>query len=186
MQICWTERVKHINIYVCCCGTLGGPFFVRAAVGPHPFTPLIRESKKRGVKGEVKGQKWWESEQGLKGKQGGKMREKGWEERGPKAHSFGTPVISYSLVAFQDWSQIIQRCQWHVCRDSRQDGREARAAIAVVRESRISEHRTHLKLHPPPRADPSAGCLSRGASNVWIWVVLCPKVQPFPSLYPKS
>ena len=34
------------------------------------------------------------SEQGLKGKEGGKMREKGWEERGPKAHSknsdFGT------------------------------------------------------------------------------------------------
>ena len=36
-------------------------------------------------------------EQGLKGKEGGKMREKGWEKRGPKAHSknadFGTPLI---------------------------------------------------------------------------------------------
>ena len=36
------------------------------------------------------------SEQGLKGK-GGEMRGKGWEERGPKAHSknsdFGTPLI---------------------------------------------------------------------------------------------
>ena len=49
------------------------------------------------MKGEVKREKWWESEQGLKGKEGGKMREKGWEERGPKAHSknsdFGTPLI---------------------------------------------------------------------------------------------
>ena len=40
-------------------------------------------------------EKWWESPQGLKGK--GKMREKRWEERGPKAHSknsdFGTPLI---------------------------------------------------------------------------------------------
>ena len=34
---------------------------------------------------------------GPEGKEGEKMREKGWEERGPKAHSknsdFGTPVI---------------------------------------------------------------------------------------------
>ena len=33
----------------------------------------------------------------MKGKEGGKMREKGWEEKGPKAHSknsdFGTPLI---------------------------------------------------------------------------------------------
>ena len=29
----------------------------------------------------------WGSEQGLKGKEGGKMRGKGWEERGPKKHS---------------------------------------------------------------------------------------------------
>ena len=38
---------------------------------------------------------WSESEQVLKGKEGGKMREYRWEERGPKAHSknfdFGTP-----------------------------------------------------------------------------------------------
>ena len=31
------------------------------------------------------------------GKEGGRMREKGWEERGPKAHSknsdLGTPII---------------------------------------------------------------------------------------------
>ena len=37
------------------------------------------------------------SEQGLKGKEGGKRREKGWEERAPKAHSknsdFGTPML---------------------------------------------------------------------------------------------
>ena len=38
-----------------------------------------------------------ESEWGLKGKEGGKMRGKGWEERGPKKHlknsDFGTPLI---------------------------------------------------------------------------------------------
>ena len=37
------------------------------------------------------------SEQALKGKEGGKMREKGWEERAPKAPSkntdFGIPMI---------------------------------------------------------------------------------------------
>ena len=34
---------------------------------------------------------------GLKGKEGGRMREKGWEEKGPKAHSknsdFGNSMI---------------------------------------------------------------------------------------------
>ena len=47
--------------------------------------------------GRERGEKWWKSEQGLKGKEGGKMRGKGWEERGPKRHSknsdFGTPLI---------------------------------------------------------------------------------------------
>ena len=42
-------------------------------------------------------QKWWESEQALEVKEGQKMREKGWEDRGPKKHSknsdFGTPLI---------------------------------------------------------------------------------------------
>ena len=42
---------------------------------------------------------------GPEGERGGEMREKGREERGPKAHSknseFGTPLIGYSLVAFQ-------------------------------------------------------------------------------------
>ena len=42
-----------------------------------------------------------ESEQDLKGKEGGKMRENGWEERGPKAHSrnsdLGTPMILGTL-----------------------------------------------------------------------------------------
>ena len=41
-------------------------------------------------------EKWWESEQGLKGNEGGN-EEKGWEKRGPKALSknsdFGTPMI---------------------------------------------------------------------------------------------
>ena len=49
--------------------------------------------KRGGIKGEAK--RWREREQGLKGKEGGEMRENGWEERGPKAHSktsdFGTP-----------------------------------------------------------------------------------------------
>ena len=44
--------------------------------------------------------------QGLKGKEGGRMREKWWEERGPKAHlknsDFGTLMIMYSLVNFQE------------------------------------------------------------------------------------
>ena len=47
--------------------------------------------------GGEEGRGGWESEQGLKGKEGGKMRGKGWEERGPKRHSknsdFGTPLI---------------------------------------------------------------------------------------------
>ena len=53
------------------------------------------QSKKGGWTGRRRGEKWWESEQGLNGKEGGKMREKGWLERGPKAHSknsgFGIP-----------------------------------------------------------------------------------------------
>ena len=47
-----------------------------------------------------RGAKWWESEQGLKGKEEGKMRETGWEDRGPKADSknsdFGTPLMLFS------------------------------------------------------------------------------------------
>ena len=40
------------------------------------------------MKGEVKrGEVECENAQGLKGKEGGEMREKGWDERGPKAHS---------------------------------------------------------------------------------------------------
>ena len=47
---------------------------------------------------ERRGEKWWESEQALEAKKGGKMREKGREDRGPKAQSkknsdFGTPLI---------------------------------------------------------------------------------------------
>ena len=53
--------------------------------------------KKGGVKGEVKRGEVVESEQGLKGKEGGEMREKGRAERVPKAHSknsdLGTPLI---------------------------------------------------------------------------------------------
>ena len=45
----------------------------------------------------MKREKWCENAQGLKGKEGGEMRENGWEERGPKAHSknsdFSTPLI---------------------------------------------------------------------------------------------
>ena len=44
------------------------------------------EEGKRGRRGD-----------GLKGKEGRRMRDKGWEERGPKAHSknsdFGTSMI---------------------------------------------------------------------------------------------
>ena len=44
---------------------------------------------------------WRESEQGLKGKEGGKLREKGWEERVLEAHSknsgFGTPYALGTL-----------------------------------------------------------------------------------------
>ena len=54
---------------------------------------------KKGVNkvgGEVK-KAGSERGQGLKGKEGRRMREKGWEERGPKANSrnsgFGTPMI---------------------------------------------------------------------------------------------
>ena len=36
---------------------------------------------------------WWESEQALKGKEWGEMREKGWEERGPKAHSKNSDLV---------------------------------------------------------------------------------------------
>ena len=56
--------------------------------------PGVEKGRKRG---EKRGGKWWESEQGLKGKEGGKMRGKGWEQRGPKRHSknsdFSTPLI---------------------------------------------------------------------------------------------
>ena len=49
-------------------------------------------------------EKWWETEEALKGKEGGKMREKGLEERGPKAHSknsdFGTPMIEVLFSGF--------------------------------------------------------------------------------------
>ena len=42
-------------------------------------------------------EKWWESEHGLKGKEGGTTREKGWEARGLKAQSknsdFDTPPM---------------------------------------------------------------------------------------------
>ena len=71
------------------------------------FSRMLNSTQIRGVpksefsgsrkRGEVRGEKWWESEQGLKGKGGVKTREKGWKERGPKAHSknseFGTPMI---------------------------------------------------------------------------------------------
>ena len=56
------------------------------------------------------GEKWHESEQGLKGKEGGKMKGKGWEERGPKAYSknsdLGCPLIGYSLVALKNNARI--------------------------------------------------------------------------------
>ena len=49
-------------------------------------TYLLCGSQRWGIEGEVKrGEVVWESEQGLKWKEG-EMREKGWEERGPKAH----------------------------------------------------------------------------------------------------
>ena len=56
--------------------------------------------------GRWRGQKWWESEQGLKEKEGGRMREKGCEERARK-HSRKTLILiplwfRCSLVAFQE------------------------------------------------------------------------------------
>ena len=60
--------------------------------------------KKGGTKGEVKRGEVVGEQQGLKGKEGGKKREKGWEERGPKAHSKTLILVPlrfrYSLVAF--------------------------------------------------------------------------------------
>ena len=48
--------------------------------------------------------------QGLKGKEGGRKREKGWEERGPKAHlknsDFDAPVTSVLWWPFIDESQL--------------------------------------------------------------------------------
>ena len=38
-----------------------------------------------GVFGSQQREKWWESEQGLKGKEGENWREKGWEERGSES-----------------------------------------------------------------------------------------------------
>ena len=62
-------------------------------------------SQKRGDKGEVRRGEVVGEWTGTEGERGGKMREKGWGERGPKAHSknsdFGTPMIRYSLVAFR-------------------------------------------------------------------------------------
>ena len=39
------------------------------------------------------GVKWWESEEGPEGKEGGKIRGKGWEERGPKVHSKKSDLV---------------------------------------------------------------------------------------------
>ena len=62
------------------------------------------------MKAEVKRGKGEGRGQGLKGKEGGRMREKGWEERGPKAHSqnsdFGTAVISVLWWPFIDERQL--------------------------------------------------------------------------------
>ena len=46
-----------------------------------------------GGNGEVKGGEEWESEQGLKGKEGGKMSRKGWRKGARKNSDFGTPLI---------------------------------------------------------------------------------------------
>ena len=49
------------------------------------------------MKGEVKRGEVVRECTGPEGERGGEMREKGWEERGPKAHSknsdFSTPLI---------------------------------------------------------------------------------------------
>ena len=49
------------------------------------------------MKGEVERREVVRECTGPEGKEGGGMREKGWEERGPKAHSknsdFSTPLI---------------------------------------------------------------------------------------------
>ena len=60
--------------------------------------PEFSGSQKWGIEGEVKRGKGVGEGTGPEGERGGKNEEKGWEERGPKAHSknsdFGTPVIS--------------------------------------------------------------------------------------------
>ena len=58
------------------------------------------------MNGEVKRGEVCENAQGLKGTEGGEMREKGWEERGPKAHERKTLILvplwfRYFLVAFR-------------------------------------------------------------------------------------
>ena len=62
-------------------------------------------AKKGGMKGEVKREKWCETAQGLKGKEGGEMREKGGR-KGVRKHTRKTLILvplwfRYSLVAFQ-------------------------------------------------------------------------------------
>ena len=42
-------------------------------------------SEKGGQRGRWRGETWYERGQGMEDKEGGRMREKGWEERGPKA-----------------------------------------------------------------------------------------------------
>ena len=73
--------------------------------------------------GRRRGEKWWKSEQGLKGKEGGKMRENRFEERGARKHTRKTLILvplfcdEARLTAPMPWTEnlrIIRRMMFKV------------------------------------------------------------------------